>query len=178
MSALHKSKKLRAKPQIKDPAPKSLAELLADDGTYQPLIPSLLLRGFVWVEQCLQDNLKHRGLPQISRMESQVLTMMGGGITRPIEIAKSLSVSRQTLNQNIRLLQNRGLIGLTADPNDGRCKILSFSADGIIMIEAAIEILGHAEDILSKRLGAANLRRLKNTLDTDFGDIPIFDPLT
>lgn len=156
-------------------APKSLDELVAEDGSFEPVLLSLFLRAFVWTEHCLQENLKHRGLPQISRMESQILTMMGGGITRPIEIAKALGVTRQTLNQNIRLLQNRGLVELTADPNDGRCKVLNFSIDGIKIIEAAIDILGQAEDLLARRLGSANIRRLKTTLDKDFGDIPIFD---
>ncbi len=156
-------------------APKSLDEIIAEDGSFQTPLPSLFLRAFVWIEECLQSNLANQGLPELSRMESQVLTMIGGGVSRPIEVARALGVSRQTLNQTIRLLQNRNLLEISSDPDDKRCKILAFSEDGVTMMEAAVNIIGHAEDELCRRIGTAKIRKMKETLDNDFGDIPIFN---
>lgn len=101
--------------------------------------------------------------------------MIGGGVSRPIEIARALGVSRQTLNQTIRLLQNRHMVEMTPDPHDKRCKVLAFSPDGIATMEAAVNIIGHAEDELCRRIGTSKIKRLKETLDKDFGDIPIFE---
>ena len=140
-----------------------------------PVLIFLLMRAFLWMDNTLQENRAERGEDRLNRNESLVMMLVAVGVRRPIEVARSLGVSRQALNVTINLLKDRGLIELTPDPNDRRCKVIAFAEAGQSVRDGAMEILSKSEQILSSRIGRSKLSSLYGALSSDWGPTPIFD---
>lgn len=140
-----------------------------------PILIFLLLKAFLWMDTTLQENRAERGEDRLSRNESHVMLVVAMGIRRPIEVAKSLSVSRQALNVTINLLKDRKLIALEPDPDDRRCKIIVFAESGQSTRDSAVEIFVRAEKVLERRIGQGNMSSLYKALLTDWGVTPLFD---
>jgi DNA-binding MarR family transcriptional regulator len=140
-----------------------------------PLLMWSLLRSFIWLDKCLQANLEVQGWPAISRAESQVMLLASAGITRQIEISKALGLTRQAINQTMKLLKERRLIDILPDPEDRRCKVIAFAAEGAQMRADALKIIELMELELTDRIGRKTLQEMRDALDRNWGDIPIFD---
>lgn len=139
--------------------------------------PGLLMVGFLeafmWLDRGLQENLNALGLPSVRRLESMVMIYTAVGVRRPSDFAKVLGVTRQSINSAIRDLEDKKLIELTPDPEDGRCKIVSFARAGEPIHLKAAEILGALELSLTKRFGKTNMSALAQVLEADWGPVPI-----
>lgn len=140
-----------------------------------PLLMWTMLRGFIWLDRCLQENLEARGWPTLSRAESQIMVLASAGITRQVEISKALGLTRQAINQTLGLLKEKGLIDLLPDPDDGRCKIIVFAKDGRQIREDALDVIDLMEAELAKRIGRKTLSALKDGLERNWGGVPIFE---
>ncbi|GGB64755.1 MarR family winged helix-turn-helix transcriptional regulator [Henriciella pelagia] len=134
-----------------------------------------MLRGFIWMERCLQANVEARGWAPLSRAESQVMLLTSAGITRQVEISKALGFSRQAINQTMKQLKARGLIDILPDPEDGRCKVIAFAEEGAGMRADALEIMELMEQELVDRIGVKTVDAMYEALERNWGDIPIFD---
>lgn len=132
-----------------------------------------LLEGFMWLDRGLQDNLRALGLPNVRRLESMVMLYAAAGIRRPTELARTLGVTRQSINSAIRELEEKELIELSADPLDGRCKIIEFSKAGEPVHLKAMEIMASMENILAARIGRQEVADLAQLLNRDWGDVPL-----
>ncbi len=139
-----------------------------------PLLMWSILRSFIWLDRCLQTNMHARGWPAITRSESQLMLLASAGIVRPVEISKALGLSRQAVNQTLKLLTEKNLIELRTDPEDKRCKIIGFAKAGEDMRADARKIISQMEQELAKTLSPAVLTALRTAVDQDWGDIPVF----
>ena len=135
-----------------------------------------LLRSFIWLDRCLQENMTARGWNSLSRTESQMMILVAAGITRPIEISKALDLSRQAINQTTKNLVERGLIQVVPDPDDRRCKVLTFAPTGEAMRKDARATMELMDRELVARLGEKTMGALYEAIDRDWGDTPVFDP--
>jgi len=139
--------------------------------------PGLLMVGFLeafmWLDRGLQENLNALGLPSVRRLESMVMIYTAVGVQRPSDFAKVLGVTRQSINSAIRDLEDKKLIELTPDPEDGRCKIVSFARAGEPIHLKAAEILSELELSLTKRFGKTNMGALAQVLEADWGPVPL-----
>jgi DNA-binding MarR family transcriptional regulator len=146
-------------------------------GKLEPEQPGLLMVGFLeafmWLDRGLQENLTALGLPSVRRLESMVMIYTAVGVQRPSDFAKVLGVTRQSINSAIRDLEDKHLIELSPDPEDGRCKIVSFARAGEPVHKKAAEILGALETSLSERFGKKNMNALAQVLKEDWGPVPI-----
>lgn len=141
----------------------------------EPLLMWSMLRGFIWLDRCLQANVEARGWPALSRAESQVMLLASAGITRQVEISKALGLTRQAINQTMKQLKARGLIDILPDPEDGRCKIIAFAEEGADMRADAAQVIALMEQELVDRIGVKTVNALHEALERNWGDIPIFD---
>lgn len=139
-----------------------------------PLFMWTMLRGFIWLDRCLQDNLAPMGWPTLSRTESQIMLLASAGITRQVEISKALGLTRQAINQSLGLLKERGLIDIHPDPADGRCKIITFAEEGRQMRQDALRVIEQMENELADRIGRKTLTSLRDGLERNWGEVPIF----
>lgn len=147
----------------------------APQHTEEKLVMWQLLRTFIWMDRSLQKNLQRRGWPEISRTESQVLLLISEGIYRPIDMSRALGLTRQAINQTIKLLLKRRLVKMEEDPTDRRCKIVTFGGDHEAIRLDAKHILEALEDELRSKMGAAAVRSLKQLAKGDLGPPPIVE---
>jgi DNA-binding MarR family transcriptional regulator len=130
-----------------------------------------LLHAVYWFDESLQNHLEAAGWPRTSRTKSMILINIADGVTRPIQIAANLGISRQAIHLALAELEQDGLVRLEPDPQDRRAKRLRFSDDprGIRMRDHAVRALCEVEKQLEARLGAALYRQLCKALRTDWG---------
>lgn len=139
----------------------------------RPLLMWQFLRAFIWLDRGLQQSLEARGWPSVSRTESQVLLLVSVGIDRPIDISRSLGLTRQAINQTLNQLVMRGLLRLDDDPTDGRCKIVRFASEGEAMRADALEILTALEGELSRRGNVSAVRQMRRMDEWDWTPPPV-----
>ena len=79
-------------------------------------------------------------------------------------LAAELAMDRTTLGRNIRPLQRDGLLRAAADPADGRSRLLSITARGTTLVEAAWPAWGAAQAGFEARYGSAPAAELHAAL--------------
>lgn len=129
-----------------------------------------LLRAVYWFDDSLQSHMEAAGWPRTSRTKSFVLTNVANGITRPIQIAENLGLSRQAIHVALTDLEKEGLVTMLPDPNDKRAKVVAFPSDrvGDQIRRSAIQGLRHIEQELEKRLGPELFAQVCEGLQADW----------
>jgi DNA-binding MarR family transcriptional regulator len=84
------------------------------------------------------------------------------GPTTSAELARLERISPQSMGATVAALEERGLVGRAADPDDGRRSILSLTAEGRALLQrrrsARSELLSHA---LESEFTRAELKQLQ-----------------
>ncbi len=130
-----------------------------------------LLHAVYWFDESLQNHLERAGWPRMSRTKSMILINIADGVTRPIQIAANLGISRQAVHLALAELEQEGLVRMEPDPDDRRAKQVHFSDDprGIDMRDDALRALHRLEDHLERRVGKGRYGQLRNALRLDWG---------
>jgi DNA-binding MarR family transcriptional regulator len=126
-------------------------------------------QAFVWLDEGLQNYLRLRGWPQVTRPQSMVMNNVVAGVTRPSDIARNLGVSRQAIHVTLNQMVEIGLLELIDDPEDRRSKIVAISATGSMMRQSAQEAMRLLARQLRRRIGDAHVDSLKTILAADWG---------
>ena len=156
------------------PLPKTKTDLETTEETRaQPLLMWQFLRALIWLDRGLQQNLVARGWPNVPRTESQVMILLAVGINRPIDIARSLGLTRQAINQTLNQLVEKKLVKLENDPDDRRCKIVRYAEEGEAMRLDALEIMAELERELGRRGGRSALECLRRMNKWEWSDPPM-----
>lgn len=137
------------------------------------LLMAQLLNRFIWFDGALQKSLDARGHGGVRRLESMTMIYVHAGIRRPSELARLLGVTRQSMNTALRELEEKGLIYLEPDPEDARCKLVSFAPEGAAMRLDALDIVLTLEAELEARLGAEAVNDLARIVSADWGEAPV-----
>lgn len=130
-----------------------------------------LLHAVYWFDESLQNHLEASGWPRLSRTKSMIMINIADGVTRPIQIAANLGISRQAVHLALAELEREGLVLMEADPDDRRAKRVRYSEDprGIKMRDDALRTLHQVEAQLEKRVGRGAYRQLCKALRVDWG---------
>lgn len=139
------------------------------------LLMAQLLNRFIWFDGALQKSLDARGHGGVRRLESMCMVYVHAGVRRPTELARLLGVTRQSVNTALRELEEKGLIFLEPDPEDARCKLVSFAPGGAAMRADALEIVRALEAELEERLGAKAVADLARVVSADWGEAPVLE---
>jgi DNA-binding MarR family transcriptional regulator len=136
-----------------------------------------MLQGFIWFDEGLQNYLRQKGWPAVTRPQSMVMVTVVLGVTRPSEIARILGISRQAVHTTINGMIEIGLLELADDPDDRRSKIVVISEQGTRMREHARQASTLMSDELARRIGAGKLEALREALAAEWGpSMAEFDP--
>ncbi len=133
-------------------------------------LAQLFMRAFYWADEGLQNSLKRKGWPSITRAQSLVFVNIGEGVTRPSEIASRVGVTRQAIHQTINELVEMGFLQLEADPRDRRAKVVVYTDSGAKIGRDAVDALQQVETALSSRIGEARVHALRDALVQEWGD--------
>lgn len=133
-------------------------------------LAQLLMRAFYWADEGLQNALKRKGWPTITRAQSLVFVNIGEGVTRPSDIASRVGVTRQAIHQTINELVEMGFLKLEPDPRDRRAKVVVYTDTGARIGRDAVEALRQVERSLSSRIGEARVNALREALTQEWGE--------
>lgn len=130
-----------------------------------------LLHAVYWFDESLQNHLEAAGWPRMSRTKSMIMINIADGVTRPIQIAANLGISRQAVHLALQELVRDGLIVLEPDPDDRRAKRVAYSSDprGRRMRDDALRSLHRVEANLERQLGTPAYRQLCAALRAGWG---------
>ena len=134
-----------------------------------------LLKDFYWVELGIRSYLRSRGNPEFTRSEGIIIANITLGYDRPSEIARQLGVSRQAVHQQLRNMQDKGIVTLEPDPTDRRGKIVRVTDLARKMNEDGVVAMTILWNELERRLGRAELRHAARVLTADWGPPVSFD---
>src|SRR5690349_6874170 len=99
---------------------------------------------------------------------SALATIERGAPLTPSELAEAERIKRPTSTKIVSRLEDAGLVGRAPDPSDGRCSLISVTADGKKMLR---ELRGRKDAYLAERLESlpdrdvATLRRAAAILE-------------
>jgi DNA-binding MarR family transcriptional regulator len=80
------------------------------------------------------------------------------------EVAALLSMDRTTLTANLKPVERRQLVKVTADPADRRSRLMSLTPAGQNLLAAAYPLWQEAHATLEKHLSGADLDQLRAAL--------------
>jgi DNA-binding MarR family transcriptional regulator len=105
----------------------------------------------------------------LARSHSLVFAHLDADGTRPAEIARRAGISRQAVGQTVAQMKELGLVKLAADPTNRRARLVQPTAKGRKALERAGGGSSAAEKVLSRRIGAARVKALRDALEQDWG---------
>jgi DNA-binding MarR family transcriptional regulator len=132
---------------------------------------SSLLTALHWVDGSLQARLEAAGRGRVSFSKSMIMINVLNGVTRPIELARNLGISRQAIHKTLQEMVDDKLILLQDDPTDKRAKIVSFNSESADLMRDALQALVAIQEDLAGRLGRKNLNQLVEILAKDWGPL-------
>ena len=148
---------------------------MAEPRQQKPLLLGLL-QAFYWCDESLQNYLRSRGWPEVTRPQSMVMAHVVTGVNRPSDIARNMGVSRQAIHATINQMVELGMVSLADDPINGRVKIVTPTRMGETMRGDAQQAMAIQLEELSRRLGEADVRRLLEILNRAWGAPLTFAP--
>jgi DNA-binding MarR family transcriptional regulator len=134
------------------------------------LMHQFLLEKLDWYEACLQGRAQEVGYGYIKPTLVQFIKKMNtDGPSRIALLAERLGVTRRRVSQIAAEGVELGLLELVEDSDDKRVMLVRLSERGELMIDAAVASMIRIEAELARRIGRANLDKLKEVLAMDWG---------
>jgi DNA-binding MarR family transcriptional regulator len=105
----------------------------------------------------------------LARSHELVFSHLDSEGTRPAEIARRAGISRQAVGQTVAQMREMGLVKLAQDPTNRRARLVQPTAKGRKALERSGTGASAAEKVLSRRIGAARVKSLRDALEQDWG---------
>lgn len=105
----------------------------------------------------------------LARSHALVFSHLDADGTRPAEIARRAGISRQAVGQTVAQMKELGLVKLAPDPANRRARLVQPTAKGRKALERSGSGSTAAEKVLSRRIGAARVKSLREALEQDWG---------
>lgn len=137
-----------------------------------PNLARLLLEGFRWFDQGLLAALRLRLDVEVTSAQSLLFADLPAAGARQSDLARTLGVSRQSVNELVRGLRDQGLVELVPDPDSRRAKLVRPTALGRDSIRVALDTFARLEAELRSRIGNPAVDQLRRVLAADWGDPP------
>lgn len=145
-------------------------------GSELNVAPESLLRALVhatyWLDDGLQGYMRAHAGMSLPRAQSMLMVYITEGITRQMELAEALRVSKQAIGQAIRELEGKGIVRLVRDADNGRRKHVELTAKGKRLGVIANTGLRLLEEELGNRIGIRDVRALRRAVTKTWGDVP------
>jgi DNA-binding MarR family transcriptional regulator len=152
--------------------PAQKARPAARERAYRRLLLRELLHAFYWLDDGLQAHMQKVVGVSLPRAQSMIMVCIGDGIHRQSDIAATLRVSKQAVQQAVKGLAAKGFVRVEPDPGSGRQRRVVFTRRGEAMRDVAADGLRRMEAELGRRIGRTRLTALHHALDVDWGPAP------
>ena len=95
------------------------------------------------------------GRPEVKPSHNAVIAHLPSGTPRrAADLAAAAGMTRQSMGELVRELENLGIVGTAPDPEDRRAKLVSWTEEGLAMA----------------RLGKRHLAAIEQRLEAEFGE--------
>jgi DNA-binding MarR family transcriptional regulator len=128
----------------------------------EPILARMLLDAFRSMDREVEEALRDRGVGELRPSQAAALLLVDRkGGTRLTELAQRADMTRQAMMQLVDQLQGLGCVRRTADPDDGRAKIVRLTAKGLRHRAEARRALAAVEARARRELGDRRYEALK-----------------
>ena len=116
-----------------------------------------------------------RGRPDIKPMHNHLFGVLGDDGDRAASLATRAGITRQSMGEVLRELVDAGIVEMVPDPQDGRAKIVRYTADGKRFASEGFRHLSELEERFEAEFGADYeaarevLERVVDLLDEEAG---------
>jgi DNA-binding MarR family transcriptional regulator len=128
------------------------------------------------VEAAVRADLAKHGFGDVTPAQSALLRNLGGGGSRPSDLAAHTGVTRQAITKLVDELEQLDLVRRDPDPDDGRGVIIRFTDRGRAGVAIARKRQLALERAYAAQVGAERWAEVRSTLEALFGDDPHDDP--
>jgi DNA-binding MarR family transcriptional regulator len=133
----------------------------------------LLLAGFRTLVDAATAELAERGYEDVRPVHDFAIRAIAAGADSASELARRLSITKQSAARTIAVLQERGYVAIGPDPRDARRKRLQVTERGVDVLRQGEAVFEQLRDQWAQRIGAAELGRLEDQLTELVGTQPV-----
>ena len=101
----------------------------------------------------LHEHLRQEGFDDLRPAHSPLVRYPPIDGLRPSELAETLRLSRQSINDLLREMEAMGYLELHADPADGRARIIRYTDRGWRLFETSSRISGEVGERWAAKIG-------------------------
>lgn len=120
--------------------------------------------------------LSERGWQDVRLVHINLTRCLEFSGTRLTELAKRAAMTKQAMGELVDECERIDLVARTADPTDGRAKIVVFTTRGKRFMTAFRDAIATAEEEMTAQFGATRLRELKDALAQYAGETREAEP--
>ena len=132
----------------------------------------LLLNRFRWFDNALRSTLAREMGASVTSAQSLLFAELPLEGARQTELARSLGVSRQAVNDLVQGSQRQGLVELVTDPTSARSKLVQPTAKGRRSVAIALSSFAASESALRAQVGDRHVDALRAALAAEWGPSP------
>ncbi|HWC24646.1 MAG TPA: MarR family transcriptional regulator [Flexivirga sp.] len=133
----------------------------------------LLLGGFRSLVDAAGTELADRGYDDVRPVHDFAIRAIADGADSASELARRLSITKQSAAKTIGVLQERGYVARDPDPHDARRKRLQVTERGFELLRQGEAIFETLRDQWAQRIGADELQGIEDHLRTLVGPQPV-----
>lgn len=115
-------------------------------------------------EQAISRVNAEPGAPPLRTAHTTLLPHLTSEGVRGADLAKKLGVTKQAVSQLVTELEEWGVVEQIADPNDGRAKLVRFTAKGERGLLQGLSVLRALEQELADKIGKRRMQELHTAL--------------
>ncbi|HEV2087318.1 MAG TPA: MarR family winged helix-turn-helix transcriptional regulator [Cryptosporangiaceae bacterium] len=116
------------------------------------------------METALQRSLSAAGHTDLRPAHFNVFRHLEPAGSRLTDLAERAGMTKQSIGELVRYLEEQGYVERLPDPGDGRASIIRLTARGERSREAAFEAFRRLEATWGERVGTARVAELRETL--------------
>lgn len=132
-----------------------------DERTHLLLLLVLAERHMV---NALQEHLVAAGFVDHRAVHHNVMAHVTYDGVRLTDLAERAGITKQAMSELVRDLVKLGYLQTRPDPDDGRAKLITFTARGREAVDAATSAFGSIDRALAKEIGSQALEALRHSL--------------
>lgn len=129
-----------------------------------PDLATLLIAAFQSMIDQVTEDLARHGHPDVRASHEFAMRAILAGADSAVDLARSLSISRQGAAKTIAALEERGYVARESNPKDARRKHLVLTSRGHEMLALGGEILNGIHARWENLVGAESLKSLTRSL--------------
>ena len=138
----------------------------------RPLIGGLLRLAWERVRRDIDTGVRAEGYDDLNPAHLAPFRYNGPDGQRPSRMAEQMGITKQSLNDLLRHLENTGYLNLVPDPDDSRARLVRLTPRGRALHAALWTQAHRAEARLRDAIGKAAFEEFKKTLRAISTDNP------